>query len=183
MVRRGESLQGKENVMFVFVENLGYYNEGYRVGGWILLGKSEEELQLFLEEVVCIDEAHEEYFISDTESHKLCYSVNPYCDLFELNHLVCEFNQLTEEEQMTIHALLETGIVDNLTGALDMLDNYQLLSGIKNEYDLGYYFLEDFNFYEIPEFIQNYIDYERYGQDLLISGDGYLTAYGFLMSA
>ena len=169
--------------MFVFVENLAYYNEGKIIGDWFQLGKSDEELQCFLNDVVCIDKTHEEYFIADIESDNLCYSVNSYCDLFELNRLVCQFNELSEEEQMTVNALLETGIFNRLEDALYNVEHYQLIQDIHNEYDLGYYFLENCNFYDMPEFILNYIDYESYGRDILLSGDGDITKYGYLMTA
>lgn len=37
-------------------------------------------------------------------------------------------------------------------------------------YDLGYYFLHEVDCIEIPEFLENYIDYKRYGEEFSYDG-------------
>lgn len=37
-------------------------------------------------------------------------------------------------------------------------------------YDLGYYFIHDVNCYDIPSELENYIDYERYGEEFHYDG-------------
>lgn len=43
-------------------------------------------------------------------------------------------------------------------------------------YDLGYYFLKESGCYDIPDYLENYIDYEKYGNDL--SFDGFYEVSG-----
>lgn len=169
--------------MYVYITNLAYYNEGVIIGDWFFLGTDTETLNKFLKETVKVDEAHEEYFISDSESETLHYEVNPYCNIYQLNQLVAEFHQRTEEEQAVVNALLDSGIADSLESALETVSDYELIPSIHSPFDVGYYFLEEGFYYEIPDELRFYLDYEAFGQDMLINGDGYLTAYGFLMSA
>lgn len=169
--------------MYAFITNLAYYNEGKIVGGWFQLGASEEELSRFLSEVVRVDDTHEEYFISDTESETLSYEVNPYCDLYKLNQLINEFYGLEEEEQDTINALLEFGIVQSLEEALNVVSHYCLTYGIESEEDIGYYYLEETGAYEVPDCLRPYLDYEAFGRDFLMNGEAYLTSYGLLTAA
>lgn len=167
--------------MYVYITNLGLYNEGNIVGDWFALGQPIDKLKQFLKKVVKINEQYEEYFISDVESDNLQYEVNPYCNLFELNHLISCFNDLSESEQMTVNALLQSGTINTLGDAMDNVDSYQLIPEIKTEYDLGYYFLAECDFLNIPDYMINYIDFESYGRDILLSDDGELTEFGYLM--
>ena len=49
----------------VWIGNLGKYNEGELVGGWLKLPKTNEEIDKFLKEVVMLNEEYEEYMIND----------------------------------------------------------------------------------------------------------------------
>ena len=87
--------------MKVQIGNLGKYNEGELVGGWLELPVHQDELDKFLREVVGlqltneeVDEAlakdgvcYEEYMINDWECELDCVEYHEYANLEELNKL------------------------------------------------------------------------------------------------
>jgi len=87
--------------MKVWIGNLGKYNEGELVGGWLELPVHQDELDKFLREVVGlqltneeVDEAlakdgvcYEEYMINDWECKLDCVEYHEYANLEELNKL------------------------------------------------------------------------------------------------
>ena len=61
----------------VWIGNLGKYNEGELVGGWLKLPKSDKEIDEFLKNVVELNDEYEEYMINDYETD-LPYKVYEY---------------------------------------------------------------------------------------------------------
>lgn len=66
----------------------------------------------------------------------------------------------------------------NLTQNLDCFEFY---TGIENEGDLGRYYIEEMCTLEIPEHLENYIDYEAYGRDMSMDEDGRFTEGGYVV--
>jgi len=91
----------------VFPQNLAYYNEGEIVGGWIDLPQSPEVIDKFLEEVVKVDDEHEEYEIADFEHVPFPYESFQWGSLKKLNSLAIIYNTLDEERKEAIAANLE----------------------------------------------------------------------------
>lgn len=162
--------------------NLGMYNEGILNYTWIDLPIDEDDFQKALAEVkYCNDEQdfydecgnpYEEYFFSDYE--------NAPCELGEYESLerLNEIAEKIEEYGDIFLAILEAH--GERYGLEEDPDNYYLVDA-DNDEDLGYYFAHEVGCIDIPDSLEPYFDYERYGRD--ISFDGIYTSYGFLMGA
>lgn len=153
----------------IAVTNLGKYNEGELVYKWLELPASDEEIQEAFD-AIGINEEYEEMFISDYESD-YDIKVSEYENIKELNTL-CErvdelhitdvpiFWKISENE----HAESE----DDYERVFDILNDGCFYS-VTNEYELGEVMLENT---EIPDFLQCYIDYEKYGRNMLMDYSG-----------
>lgn len=119
-----------------------------------------------------LDGIDEELFIQDIDGIDAkdmnCDYIHPK-DLFELLSEADVISNDYNYEMMS--AFLEVRNWDDFTnrvkGCSDWTDDIYLY---KNEdwYDLGYNLMHEC--YQIPEFLENYIDYERYANDLKYDG-------------
>lgn len=160
----------------IYIANLGKYNEGELVGGWIALPVEEEELNEFLKEVVGINDEYEEWAIHDYECKYL--KIGEYSDIYELNEKIEEIEELMETDGDKIEAAFEAWGEEAL--GYD-LDDIILYPDIDDEYDLGYYYVE--NYY--PDAMKNnplanYIDYAAFGRDIDLDTNGAFTSYGYV---
>lgn len=154
----------------IYVADLTEYNNGTLNGKWFDLFDYlyVDDLQGDIEEMLG---DNEEWVIHDYDCD-FKHNFGEYEDLEELLKIV-EF--LEEDEEKTLAIIEEFGIDD-----LDDLDNYIFYSDVKNEYDLGYYWLVESGCYEIPSHLENYIDYESFGSDHSINAQGYFSRYGWI---
>lgn len=180
----------------LYIANLGKYNEGELVGDWIELPASEVEIQaLFLDiklgQIVNGEYVHgyeekgviyEEFAIHDvdTDISALYRSIGEYDNLDRLNELAEMMESLNDHDQKKLEGIMEWGTESNFIEAVENLENYILYEDINSEEDLGYYWLEESGCYEIPEHLRYYIDYEKFGRDMSINGNGMFTEYGWL---
>ncbi len=65
----------------------------------------------------------------------------------------------------------------NLT---ENLDCYEIYPNIEDYDDLGRYYLEELDVMQVPEHLQNYIDYEAYGRDVALEENGTFTDQGYV---
>lgn len=175
----------------IYVANLGAYNRGHLVGKWIKL--PHDSLQDELDEILNGNEAiasrdfsdyeDEEWAIHDYETDIKGLKIGEYSDVFELNEFAENFDDLDESDQNKLAAILEWGVTKNIEDALNSLDEYNLHEDIESESDLGYYWLFESGCYEVPEWLENYIDTESYGRDYSIDADGTFTSYGWIEAA
>ena len=65
---------------------------------------------------------------------------------------------------------------------LDNLDEYNLYPDIDDDYDLGYYWVNESGCYDLEEMgnLANYIDYDALGRDIRFESDGGHTSYGWI---
>ena len=95
------------------------------------------------------------------------------CDMYnELNKMggfVNDTNKLTDEMIEFLDNNNEYNL--DLQDLLNIIDDYymneyaEICAIFENEADLGYE--EISNFMNIPDYLENYIDYEKFGEDLL----------------
>lgn len=161
-----------------FITNLGKYNEGELVGEWIELPISDEELDKVYKRIG-INEYYEETFMTDYN-----------CDVdLRLN----EFGEYESIERLNEIAEKIADVGDDLAAAIieiygvdDFLNNnpdeYNLYSDINNEYDLGYYWIEESGCYDTKALgrLSYYIDYEAFGRDVALESDGAFSSYGWI---
>lgn len=166
----------------VYVGNLGIYNDGYLVGGWLDLPVSENELDKFLKDIVKIDEYYEEYFISDFESDFSIES-DMYENLYELNKFIEKIENLNEFDYDFLCAYLSSGLCDDSFSLCDVLELMEkqtdcfLYSSIHGYDDYGRYAFD----FDTPSWLENYIDFEQLGEDLLEYTRHDFTPYGLLI--
>lgn len=169
----------------LYIANLGKYNEGFLVGEWISLPFSQEEFDNLLERIE-IGEQYEEYAIHDYETDIEGLKIGEYDDIDELNDLAESIDNLNKQEFKTLESIIEwqyygTGI-NAISEAIDNLDNFDLLEDVNNDYDLGYYWVEESGCYDLSAMgnLANYIDYEMFGRDVRLEGEYYDSKNGYI---
>ena len=67
--------------------------------------------------------------------------------------------------------------IDDLINLTFNLDCYDIMPGINDESDLGYYYAHEAGIYSEKDLgpLANYIDYERYGRDIAMDEQGHLS--------
>ena len=171
--------------MKIFITNLGRYNEGYLVGKWVKLPVCEDVLDKVLKEIG-IDEYYEEYFITDYENEIIGIGdvISEYSSVQALNELAQRLEDLSDDEADKLGAVLEYEAcrsVSEVLELLDKLDEFDLLTDVTDDEELGYYYAEEYCCIDIPEYIQPYFDYEKFGRDVRLQSSCLYTSYGFLL--
>ena len=171
--------------MKIFITNLGRYNEGYLVGKWVKLPVCEDVLDKVLKEIG-IDEYYEEYFITDSENEIIGIGdvISEYSSVQALNELAQRLEDLSDDEADKLGAVLEYEAcrsVSEVLELLDKLDEFDLLTDVTDDEELGYYYAEEYCCIDIPESIQPYFDYEKFGRNIRLQSSCLFTSYGFLL--
>ena len=171
--------------MKIFITNLGRYNEGYLVGKWVKLPVCEDVLDKVLKEIG-IDEYYEEYFITDYENEIIGIGdvISEYSSVQALNELAQRLEDLSDDEADKLGAVLEYEAcrsVSEVLELLDKLDEFDLLTDVTDDEELGYYYAEEYCCIDIPESIQPYFDYEKFGRNIRLQSSCLYTSYGFLL--
>lgn len=178
----------KSGIISVFITNLGKYNEGELVGQWLDLPANKDDIRQALIDIGVDNINYEEYFLTDYESPitgVTCY-INEYSQLCEISELAIALDSLTKDELALYESAIELGdnisTLQDLISLTDKLDEYQLLTDVYNEYDLGYYWLEESGCYDLSILgnLSFYIDYERFGRDIQLEQSGLFTTNGYI---
>ena len=168
-----------------YITNLGKYNEGELMGEWITFPIDEDELSEVMERIGCYyededgephNEEYEEFFFTDWEC-EADLNLGEYENIDVLNELAEKMDEWDEDllkaacEIWSINEVIDNGP-----------DDYYLLNDVNNDYDLGYYWIEESGCYDLSSMgnLSNYFDYERFGRDVAIEADGGFTSYGFI---
>ena len=180
-----------------FVTNLGKYNEGMLVGEWVKLPTTEEEMQKVFERIGIgkqdeFGQPYEEWFITDYECpiYGVQKMLGEYESLDKLNYLAALIDELSLSDQEKLVAIMESGCdevsdIDDLINLTFNLDCYDIMPGINDESDLGYYYAHEAGIYSEKDLgpLANYIDYERYGRDIAMDEQGRFTDEGYVRVA
>jgi len=164
--------------MRVYITDLEAYNNGHLVGSWYQLPMNDDLLAESIENVlrdgkmICEDEHfHEEYFITDYESDVL--EVGEYEDIYKLNKMAEELENLNENEQMAVKFLLNNGLVSDFDEAIEKYDDVRIYENQTME-DIAYDYVNDcYNLDELAPIIANNIDYVSIARDMEIDGNFY----------
>jgi antirestriction protein len=169
----------------IYLANLGKYNEGELVGGWLTLPASEETIYNFLEDVVLIgthDEfgcEYEEYAIHDFEAP---FKIGEYESLERLNDFAERLNDLSADDLGIFGALVLH--FEDVELALDAVEagDVTVFEDCRDMEEVAMYLVEEHGIMgEIPDHLLTYIDYEKLGRDLEIEGTYLETASGFMI--
>ena len=171
----------RNNTISIVIGSWGSYNEcNERALGskWICLNDYEEWEEI-LEELKQqgfeLDGIDEELFVQDIENFPANVGnwdyVNPQT-LFETLKKSGVLDDDDKYEKMEIYCDIEgydawVRLVDQYEENWD--DDIYLYPDF-DWYDLGYYFLHEVDCVQIPEFLENYIDYKSYGEQFSYDG-------------
>ena len=185
----------------LYLANLGKYNEGILKGEWVELPLSETELEEvmvnigvahydkegnFVPYVIETDEkgyeyVYEEYAIHDYETD-LNISISEYSSLDNLNAIA---ENVEKYELDYVNVLLDDGAIDMkdlIEGDLEeIMQNHtfiELEPNMNEEQEVGYAYVDEI--YGGPEYLskeilERYFDYEAFGRDILLSGEGFVS--------
>ena len=180
----------------VYIANLGKYNEGELVGKWLELPATENDIYKLFAEIKLgyFDEDgeyhhgyeeglsyYEEYAIHDYETDIEGLKIREYEDIFALNDLIEQYENLAEYDKEKVNAAIEA-FGYSLEKAIEKVDNFEFYADIKDEYDLGYYWAVESGCYTIDEKnpLSRYIDYEAFGRDIRIENGGCFVSGGYV---
>ena len=171
-----------------FVTNLGKYNEGCLVGEWVKFPVTNEEMQVVFRRIG-IGRRYEEWFITDYDCPDTAIGkvLGEYESLSELNYLagqIMEMRESSEFWQAVLDLGENTGSVQELINLTENLDCFDYLSGVRNDYNLGYYWIEESGCYDTSSLgaLANYIDYESFGRDIRYEEGGVFGDNGYVRS-
>ena len=72
------------------------------------------------------------------------------------------------------------GSLQEIINLTENLDCYEVYPDIHDYDDLGRYYIEELDVMQVPEHLQNYIDYEAYGRDVALEENGTFTDQGYV---
>ena len=181
----------KDYPFAAFITNLGKYNEGELVGEWVKFPTTAEELKEVFKRIGIgqkddFGQPYEEWFITDYDCYVdgLYSKLGEYENLDELNYLASKLDEMNESEYAQFQAGMEMGdhcgSLQEIINLTENLDCYEVYPDIHDYDDLGRYYIEELDVMQVPEHLQNYIDYEAYGRDVALEENGTFTDQGYV---
>ena len=181
----------KDYPFAAFITNLGKYNEGELVGEWVKFPTTAEEMKEVFKRIGIgqrddFGQPYEEWFITDYDCYVdgLYSKLGEYENLDELNYLASKLDEMSESEYAQFQAGMEMGdhcgSLQEIINLTENLDCYEVYPHIEDYDDLGRYYIEELEVMQVPEYLQNYIDYEAYGRDVAMDENGSFTDQGYV---
>ena len=181
----------KDYPFAAFITNLGKYNEGELVGEWVKFPTTAEEMKEVFKRIGIgqrddFGQPYEEWFITDYDCYVdgLYDKLGEYESLDELNYLASKLDEMSESEYAQFQAGMEMGdhcgSLQEIINLTENLDCYEVYPNIEDYDDLGRYYIEELEVMQVPEHLQNYIDYEAYGRDVAMDENGSFTDQGYV---
>ena len=181
----------KDYPFAAFITNLGKYNEGELVGEWVKFPTTAEELKEVFKRIGIgqkddFGQPYEEWFITDYDCYVdgLYSKLGEYESLDELNYLASKLDEMSDSEYAQFQAGMEMGdhcgSLQEIINLTENLDCYEVYPHIEDYDDLGRYYIEELEVMQVPEHLQNYIDYEAYGRDVAMDENGSFTDQGYV---
>ena len=164
------------SALSVYIANLEEYVKGNLIGDWISLPIEEDDFKDFLKTIG----NPEEIAIHDFENNSGLEGVEigEYMSLKELNELAERIENINIDEIYIVNALYEA--LEDFEQALHYYesDNYVYYGDMTLE-EIAREHIEEY--YDIPDGLENYIDYELYARDMEIEGFYNRTTYGTIV--
>ena len=181
----------KDYPFAAFITNLGKYNEGELVGEWVKFPTTAEEMKEVFKRIGIgqrddFGQPYEEWFITDYDCYVdgLYDKLGEYESLDELNYLASKLDEMSDSEYAQFQAGMEMGdhcgSLQEIINLTENLDCYEVYPHIEDYDDLGLYYIEELEVMQVPEHLQNYIDYEAYGRDVAMDENGSFTDQGYV---
>jgi len=161
------------------------------VGEWVKFPTTAEELKEVFKRIGIgqkddFGQPYEEWFITDYDCYVdgLYSKLGEYENLDELNYLASKLDEMSESEYAQFQAGMEMGdhcgSLQEIINLTENLDCYEVYPDIHDYDDLGRYYIEELDVMQVPEHLQNYIDYEAYGRDVALEENGTFTDQGYV---
>ena len=181
----------KDYPFAAFITNLGKYNEGELVGEWVKFPTTAEELKEVFKRIGIgqrddFGQPYEEWFITDYDCYVdgLYSKLGEYENLDELNYLASKLDEMSNSDYAQFQAGMEMGdhcgSLQEIINLTENLDCYEVYPHIADYDDLGRYYIEELEVMQVPEHLQNYIDYEADGRDVAMDENGSFTDQGYV---
>ena len=181
----------KDYPFAAFITNLGKYNEGELVGEWVKFPTTAEEMKEVFKRIGIgqrddFGQPYEEWFITDYDCYVdgLYDKLGEYESLDELNYLASKLDEMSDSEYAQFQAGMgmgdHCGSLQEIINLTENLDCYEVYPHIADYDDLGRYYIEELEVMQVPEHLQNYIDYEAYGRDVAMDENGSFTDQGYV---
>ena len=181
----------KDYPFAAFITNLGKYNEGELVGEWVKFPTTAEEMKEVFKRIGIgqrddFGQPYEEWFITDYDCYVdgLYDKLGEYENLDELNYLASKLDEMSDSEYAQFQAGMEMGdhcgSLQEIINLTENLDCYEIYPNIEDYDDLGRYYIDELEVMQVPEHLQNYIDYEAYGRDVAMDENGSFTDQGYV---
>ena len=181
----------KDYPFAAFITNLGKYNEGELVGEWVKFPTTAEEMKEVFKRIGIgqrddFGQPYEEWFITDYDCYVdgLYDKLGEYESLDELNYLASKLDEMSDSEYAQFQAGMEMGdhcgSLQEIINLTENLDCYEVYPDIHDYDDLGRYYIDELEVMQVPEHLQNYIDYEAYGRDVAMDENGTFTDQGYV---
>lgn len=156
--------------MRVYIANLGKYNEGELVGAWFTPPIDMDEVS----ERIGLNGCYEEYAIHEYE---LPFEIDEYETIEQVNDLCEMVSELDSDILAELKELKSYfGSIEELCDHADDIIHHPDCEDME---DVARHFIEESGILdEVPECLQNYIDYKAYGYDLEQSGSFAVTNHG-----
>lgn len=184
--------------MKVWIGNLGKYNEGELVGGWLELPVHQDELDKFLRKVVGlqltneeVDEAlakdgvcYEEYMINDWECELDCVEYHEYANLEELNKLAAFIEMSNDIDKVNAYCQYQNiSDINEVCNVIAQEDDIHISSPdykatLSDKELVGWWYIDEV-YGGIEEYIrssafdrgsiEDYFDVESFGRDLRLN--------------
>ena len=107
-----------------------------------------------------------------------------YVNLDELNYLASKLDEMSQSEYDQFQAAMSVGdhggSLQDMINLTENLDCYEVNPNITDYDDLGRYYIYELEAIQVPDYLENYIDYEAYGRDVALDEDGQFTDYGYV---
>ena len=167
----------------LYIANLGKYNEGELVGTWITLPVDMDDFTENFLPSIQIDNIQYEYAIHDYETDIEGLKIGEYDSIEDLNDMAEAYDNLTEDEQKTVSAIIEWGYYNGsnaIQEAIENVDSFRLNENVNSDKELGDYIIENGLMGDIPENLIFYIDEELVGRDWMMNGECYYSNNGLI---
>ena len=158
----------------VYIANLDEYVKGNLVGDWVSLPIEEDDFEDFLKTIGNPEEIAVHDFENNLGLDGL--KIGEYMSIEELNELCERIEGIDLRGVDTFNALYEA--LGDFEGALECFEseNYTFYGNMTME-EVAREYIEEC--YEIPSYLENYIDYKAFARDMRYDGY-YETEYGVI---
>jgi len=162
----------------VYVENARKRGEG----NWLELPAATGDVQSLFARIGV--DGGGEIIITDYVHNVTGASLGEYENLDELNYLASLLHEMDADVLDKYQAAAirgdYSGSAKDLINLTQNQDCYNYIPGVCEDEDLGRLVLDNFSAATIPDWIENYFDYEAYGRDYRLNAGGVFTEKGFV---